>query len=240
MLDSDFHSKIDQQSPMSSKLNRKERERAARRELILDVAGQIIEEHGYENTTMDEIAERAEMGKGSLYLYFKSKSLLYLAICERGSRILNRSMSKVFTREMSGLELVAELGHTYLQFIRDNPVYFNAFSYYEIILDREAVSDSEITKQCEENAREAMAYIVRALQIGMQDGSIDDSYDPKELGLIIWGASTGIVNLAFLKQKGQKFGMLNEIEFSLESLINNFIQLIGRGMGQTDWQSKKL
>jgi AcrR family transcriptional regulator len=219
---------------MKEKSTRKERERAARRELIIEMAEQIIDERGFESTTMDEIAERAEMGKGTLYLYFKSKIMLYLAISERGSRILNREMSNVFTQEMSGIEMIAELGQVYLRFTRQNPVYFNAFNYYESIIDSDDVAGSEEAIRCEVNAREAMTYIVRALQIGMQDGSISDSYEPKELGLIIWGASKGVVHLAFMKEKGQHFGVLQEVEFSLESIVNSFIQLIGKGMSKND------
>lgn len=219
---------------MKEKSTRKERERAARRKLIIEMAEQIIDERGFENTTMDEIAERAEMGKGTLYLYFKSKIMLYLAISDHGSRILNHEMSKVFTQEMNGIEMVAELGQVYLRFIRQNPVYFNAFNYYESIIDNDDVAGSEEAIRCEENARKAMTYIVRALQIGMQDGSINDLYDPKELGLIIWGASKGVVHLAFMKEKGQHFGVLQEVEFSLESIVNSFIQLIGKGMSKND------
>lgn len=225
---------------MEKKLSRKERERKARKELIIDVTERIIEERGFENITMDEIAEKAEMGKGSLYLYFKNKTSIILAICDRGSRILNRSMSKVLTREITGLEMVEKLGQTYFQFIQDNPLYFNAFNYFEGLINRDALEDSPMAKKCEENAKEAMTYIVRSLQIGMQDGSIDSSYNPKELGLIIWGASKGIVHMTYLKQKEQHLSVLDDVEFNLESLISAFIQLVGKGMKNADFQSKNM
>lgn len=225
---------------MKTKLTRKERERKARKELIIDVTESIIKEKGFENITMDEIAEKAEMGKGSLYLYFKNKISIILAICERGSRILNQSMSQVFTEEISGLEMVEKIGQTYFRFISDNPLYFNAFNYFEVLVNRDSLEENPMAKNCEENARQSMTYIVRSLQIGMQDGSIDPSYDPKELGLIIWGASKGVVHLAYLKQKEKHFPVLDEVEFNLESLIGGFMQLIGQGMKNSDQQSKKM
>lgn len=225
---------------MEAKLTRKERERKARRELIIDVTESIIDERGFENITMDEIAEKAEMGKGSLYLYFKNKTSIILAICDRGSRILNRSMSKVLTQEITGLEMVEKLGQTYFQFIKDNPLYFNAFNYFEGLINRDVLDDSPMAKKCEENAKEAMTYIVRSLQIGMQDGSIDASYNPKELGLIIWGASKGIVHMSYMKQKDQHLSVLDDLEFSLESLISAFMQLVGQGMKNADLQSKNV
>ena len=211
-------------------MTRKERERKARRELIIDATEKIIEKKGFENITMDEIAEKAEMGKGSLYLYFKNKTSIILAMCERGSNMLNQSMSKVLTQEITGLEMVEKLGQTYFQFIKNNPLYFNAFSYFEVLNNRDALDENPMAERCGENVKEAMTYIVRSLQIGMQDGSIDSSYDPKELGLIIWGASKGIVHMSYMKQREQHMSILEDVEFSLDSLIGAFMQLVAQGM----------
>lgn len=213
-----------------AELSRKEREKAARRELILNAAEEIIQRRGFKSATMDEIAEKAEVAKGTLYLYFKNKTSIYIAICERGSSILNKRMAGVLTMDINGLNMIEKLGYTYLKFIRENPHYFHAFSYYESIIDEEVIKNSEIAKKCEQNARNAMTYIVRSIQIGMQDGSINDSYDPKELGIIIWGASKGIVHMAFLKQTGHQPSILDDVEFSLESLVESFIHLVGVGI----------
>jgi len=209
---------------------RKERERTERRETIIDAAEEVINDKGFDAATVDEIAERAELGKGTLYLYFKSKTSIYLAISERGSKILNSEMAKIITLDLTGLEMLRKLGEKYLKFIQANPIYFNAFAFYENMMDQERLAESEIAQNCEKHAREAMTYIVRSLQIGMQDGSVDSSYDPKELGVIIWGASKGIVQMAFLKNKGHYYKMLDEVDFSLESLIVSFIELIGSGI----------
>ena len=51
--------------------SRRERERLMRRTAILTAAREVFAEHGYEKATIDEIAERAEFGKGTLYNYFQ-------------------------------------------------------------------------------------------------------------------------------------------------------------------------
>lgn len=211
-------------------ISRKERERLRRRELIIDAAEEIIREHGFDGCTMEQIAERAELGKGTLYLHFRSKASIYLAICDRGSKKLNREMSKVLSLQLDGLGMVKKLGHTYLEFIRQNALYFSAFTYYESVLDDDRFAENSMVKQCEENAREAMTYIVRAMQIGMQDGSVDDSINPKELGLIIWGASKGVVHVALLKEKSKHHIFLDEVEFSFHSMMEHFIQIISSGI----------
>lgn len=42
-------------------------------ESILDAAGQLFEHYGYRKTTIEEIAQEAKIGKGTVYLHFKSK-----------------------------------------------------------------------------------------------------------------------------------------------------------------------
>ena len=212
------------------KPSRKERERKRRREYIIDAAEDVISKEGFDNATMDEIAQKAEVAKGTLYLHFKSKAMVYLAVCERGSSKLNAELAKVITENVTGLKMIERLGHTYLKFVLANPHYFQAFNYYEGLMNDQSTYSSELVTKCRENAQEAMRYIVRALQIGMQDQSIVDRYKPEELGAIIWGASKGIINMAFLNQKGVDHGLMKEAEFELESLIENFIQLISAAL----------
>lgn len=61
--------------------SRREREREARRRAMLDAARSIFAEKGYEHARLDEIAERAEFGKGTLYNYFEGgKEEMLLAL----------------------------------------------------------------------------------------------------------------------------------------------------------------
>jgi AcrR family transcriptional regulator len=48
-----------------------------RRQAILDAALTVFAEHGYEAARLDEVAARAGVAKGTLYLYFKDKEALF-------------------------------------------------------------------------------------------------------------------------------------------------------------------
>jgi len=52
---------------------RRKREKDLRRELAMDAAMAIYNEEGYHAITMEKIAERCEISRASLYLYFKNK-----------------------------------------------------------------------------------------------------------------------------------------------------------------------
>lgn len=212
------------------KLSRKERERKNREMYIIEAAEEVIAEKGFDAATMDEIAEKAEVGKGTLYLHFNSKTAIYLAISAKGGRMLNQMMSSVLSRDISGLEMVEEMGFQYLNFIKSYPHYYRAFNFFENALSENILTEGKLVDECEKVGLDAMTYIVRALQIGMQDGSIKDTIDPKELGIIIWGSSKGVMQVAYLKENRRHMKVLDEVSFSLESLIDGFIKIIGTGI----------
>jgi AcrR family transcriptional regulator len=54
-----------------------------RRELIVDAAGRLFGERGYDATRLDEIAAAAGVTKPILYRHFDSKRDLYLALLDR-------------------------------------------------------------------------------------------------------------------------------------------------------------
>jgi AcrR family transcriptional regulator len=59
-------------------------ERSKKRvEAILDAAAQIFVDVGYDNATVDAIAEQAETSVGSIYQFFPNKQALFEALAER-------------------------------------------------------------------------------------------------------------------------------------------------------------
>jgi TetR/AcrR family transcriptional regulator, repressor of fatR-cypB operon len=64
-------------------LTRKEREKRARQQDILKAARELFTAKGFRDTTLDEIAQKAEFGKGTLYNYFSSKDEIFHAIIDQ-------------------------------------------------------------------------------------------------------------------------------------------------------------
>lgn len=58
-------------------------ERAIRtRQVILEAAGAVFDEHGYAATTISMVLERAAVTKGALYFHFPSKESLAQAVLD--------------------------------------------------------------------------------------------------------------------------------------------------------------
>ena len=59
---------------------RRQKEKHRRIKEIQDAAKLVFFKRGYFNSTVEEIAELAEISKGTIYLYFKNKDELYVSL----------------------------------------------------------------------------------------------------------------------------------------------------------------
>ncbi len=69
-------------SPMSSfaSTGRRERNKQAKLQRIIAAAGELFTEHGVDDVTTQQIADRADIGAGTLFLYAKTKGELLLLV----------------------------------------------------------------------------------------------------------------------------------------------------------------
>ncbi len=98
---------------------RREREQQLRRELIMTAAQKLFEQKGFEQTTVDEIAAEAELGKGTIYSYFQSKDEIYIAILEKGLDILRDRVRRIESEQLSAIDTLYALYDTFIQFHRE-------------------------------------------------------------------------------------------------------------------------
>jgi TetR/AcrR family transcriptional regulator len=91
-------------------VERKEREKEQKRSMILEEAQKLILEKGLDHLNMDEVAERAEVSKGALYLYFNNKTDLVLGICHKASDMMNAMTAKVLTENKTAWKWYTRLG----------------------------------------------------------------------------------------------------------------------------------
>jgi AcrR family transcriptional regulator len=78
---------------------RKEREKQQRREEIIRAAEQVFFSKGFDRSTMDDVAEKAELSKGTLYLYFASKEDLHMAVARKSIHLLREHTQKAIEGE---------------------------------------------------------------------------------------------------------------------------------------------
>ncbi|PYI38662.1 TetR family transcriptional regulator [Arthrobacter psychrolactophilus] len=67
-------------SEISPPLGRRERNKQAKLDRIVAAAGELFAEYGVDEVTTQQIAEKADIGAGTLFLYAKSKGELLLMV----------------------------------------------------------------------------------------------------------------------------------------------------------------
>jgi len=173
---------------------RKEREKEQRRNDILDAAEKVFFSKGIDTATMDEVAETAELSKGTLYLYFKSKEDLCMGINIRGLLILQDLFQQALRREQVGLEKVRAIGEAYFRFFQQHADYFNVMVRFEG--NKLDLSDEEsMAFQCHLQGEAVLNCVAQAIRSGIEDGSIRKDLDPMKTAYLLWAQSTGVIQI---------------------------------------------
>jgi AcrR family transcriptional regulator len=171
---------------------RKEREKEQRREDILDAAQRVFFEKGLAVATMDDIAETAELSKGTLYLYYKSKEDLYLTVMMRGMQILYDAFNDVEHGSSSPAQLLVRLSETYLTFFNNHRDYFRMMHYLQSPQFHKQISD-DVKQSCSILNQRIWTLVNGMLQRCIDGGLLRRELDPIQVGLILWSSATALM-----------------------------------------------
>src|SRR5260370_25072675 len=79
--------------------------RQLRAERILDAAAELIQRWGYNKTTIDDIAKRAGVAKGTMYLHWKTREDLFSALLVREELALAEDIKQRISNDSESLTL---------------------------------------------------------------------------------------------------------------------------------------
>jgi AcrR family transcriptional regulator len=100
--------------PVTVPRSLKEKQRQERETLILQAAEEVLMEKGYYETSIDEIAARVGIAKGTVYLHFPSKEDLVIAIFERDMQQLLQYIDAIMSQALISrgkIEAIFDLMH---------------------------------------------------------------------------------------------------------------------------------
>ncbi|NQT26277.1 TetR/AcrR family transcriptional regulator [candidate division KSB1 bacterium] len=203
---------------------RKEREKEQRRIEILDAAERVFFTKGMKSATMDEVAESAELSKGTLYLYYKNKDELLLALIYRGIQIMIEMFKEAIQGEGTGLEKSFRIGQAYFLFAKEYPDYYNLISHFRLDeLDyQNADHNDSMAEQCSDCGNMALGLLSQIIKEGMEDGSIRSDLDSDQIATLLYGMTSGIIELVALKGEHLK----NKHGMNLDNIGDQYFELI--------------
>ena len=91
------------------------------RDLIIIAAKQEFMQHGYDAARMRSIAERAEINKGLLHYYFKSKEALLVEVFGETFSKLFLTIQNVTEKDGNLFDMIGKVVDVYIEFMMDNP-----------------------------------------------------------------------------------------------------------------------
>ncbi|MBN2104659.1 TetR/AcrR family transcriptional regulator [bacterium] len=105
-------------------LSRKEQEIEARKKDILEIAAELFAQKDFHGVTMDEIAEKVGLSKGTVYLYFETKENLFFSILIDRTKSLMLSLKDTIQSEVSFEASLRDFVFTFLTYFQKHKAYF--------------------------------------------------------------------------------------------------------------------
>ncbi|MBI5118011.1 TetR/AcrR family transcriptional regulator [Candidatus Poribacteria bacterium] len=159
--------------------NRSERRSRETRERLLNAAQSIFLEEGYDDATTREITERADLGAGTFYVYFRDKREVYDALVRRANREMHRMWIEARRPGMSVEEQVVAALRATFDYFRSNA------AFARLILIEGPPVDAEYTMRLHSGVG---AELHGLLKDGIESGRVSE-IEPAVLATVIMGIS---------------------------------------------------
>jgi len=206
---------------------RKQLEKEIKRKDIIDAAEKVFFANGYENSSMDAVAKKAEFSKRTVYVYFNSKEQIYFEIMIRGYKQLLKMMEEGFEKEKpaSALEELRCIYYSLFSFREKYEDYFKAIMEYETKDEGNQAGVSRDSKEeCYRLGEEVLFYLTEALRKGKDDGSLKSDMDCEKTALILWSFTVG----AFQAGRRKKDYLENYHRITVEEFLEECFKLLLR------------
>jgi len=95
-----------------------------RRKEIFEAALEVFAKKGFDKATLDEIAEKLNITKPALYIYFKSKEELFCSMVEDKLKKLGTGLKQIFKAKISSLEKLKKVIEYHINFNKENLDFF--------------------------------------------------------------------------------------------------------------------
>lgn len=176
-----------------SKLTRRERQKIANREEILEAALAVFTERGFHAASMKEIAEKAEFATGTLYSFFESKEDLYKALLLDRCRSIGRIFAATLSEGDDEYEILVRFIHTKDRVSRD---YRHILELYNIGVRGGDVTVARVTEDADVKGlyNKLLKRLADVFRRGIEKGRFKE-IDPDALALAFEGITNTFVAL---------------------------------------------
>jgi AcrR family transcriptional regulator len=155
----------------SEPLNRRERHSAERRERLFRAALDQFARKGFAETTVEDITNSADLGKGTFFNYFPSKEHILLAFGEMQLAKLQSAFEEMRANNIPVPEFLRSLGPRMTQEPMRNPGIIR-------ILLQAFLADTKVRQPMLDLQNRVMAIHTEMIRIGQTRGEVRDDLPP--------------------------------------------------------------
>ena len=155
-----------------------------RTDQILEAAEKLFAQKGFYSTTVGEIAEKAGIAKGTIYLYFRDKRDLFFSVLESKLDILLEKVEKGIQKSKTVSSRIEEAIGIHLKFLEENEDFFKIMQSFPEEFKR------KLGERLKGGLIERQSYYVeimdKLIQEGIEAGEIRP-LDSRKLAVILMG-----------------------------------------------------
>ena len=178
---------------MSSE-ERRRKEKENRKNAILKAARKLFFERGFKSVTVDLIAAKAEVSKGSIYLYFDSKEEIYTQILISANIERHKEIENFAKQDGVASDLLLAFARDYVDFFFENKELFRILMTFMLHADNMNLTEDQNT-QLIHTTNENIRVISELLQKGIDSGEFTPDLDIRQAQNAVWGLFNGIISL---------------------------------------------
>ena len=170
------------QTEKETNLSRRERKKRAQKQEIYQAATALFMEKGYENATIDMIADAADISRATFFNYYPTKANLLHEIADSAVAHARRVFDKEFGE--AGGAVVEKIKRSFSRFARiveRDPQYYQAV-FLDVMRSQTGFVDDESAAR--PNLIDVLAAHLKAEQ---QKGQLDAALDPGQLSEMLTG-----------------------------------------------------
>ena len=188
-------------------LKRKERLKELHTICVLEAAEKLFEKKGFDAVSMDEVAFNTGISKSTVYVYFKSKQIIWDSIVCKYMELLLEDAKKAADGDGSFEDRYYKLCFDIAEKFEAHPLFCKG-TLGKISVDM----DQELYKKIYEIGEQTNEEIARFIRSGIEEGMVRKDIDIYPAVIMMWSSISGIISIANDKEEYLKlrFGMTKE------------------------------
>ena len=169
------------------------------RRAILKAARIVFDARGYAGATVDEIAARARISKGSIYNYFSSKEDLFAELFVETFQVEHAEVDRLANEPLSAAEKLQRL----LDHVFRRLEVFTRSGKLVMELWAAAAKKAELADAMAAIHAHWRGHIRAILDEGVESGEFGTHFDPAVASSLIWATLNGIIVQAMFDRKAE-------------------------------------